>query len=202
MTSSNPSLGARTHSRTGPEHRRPPEPTNHPNQPIKGARRCRSSTSPRTRQPHPAHDRTLQRARRAGLAGLRRSTPVEKIWGPPTYPATFVRHDSTPAAPCTTSLTSPEGDKFGGFWDITSVDEEKAFEFEDGFALNAEDFARNLDLPVSKNEYRFIPDGDGTAPSTPPSTRARRGPGPGPRDGHDRGRHVGDQPDRRALADD
>lgn len=87
---------------------------------------------------------------------------LEKIWGPPTYPATFVRHELYPGGTMHYYMTSPEGDKFGGFWDITSVDEEKAFEFEDGFALNAEDFARNLDLPVSKNEYRFIPDGDGT----------------------------------------
>ncbi|MFT4199602.1 SRPBCC family protein [Gordonia sp. (in: high G+C Gram-positive bacteria)] len=87
---------------------------------------------------------------------------LEQVWGPPTYPATFVRHELRPGGMMHYFMTSPEGDKFPGFWEITAVDEKTSFDFDDGFALDADDFTPNLDLPVSKNVYRFTADGDGT----------------------------------------
>ncbi|MFT3899524.1 MAG: SRPBCC domain-containing protein [Gordonia sp. (in: high G+C Gram-positive bacteria)] len=87
---------------------------------------------------------------------------LEKVWGPPEYPATFPKHELTPGGTSHYYMTSPEGEKFAGFWNVTAVDENKQFSFDDGFALNADDFAPNPDLPVSKNTYRFTPDGDGT----------------------------------------
>lgn len=87
---------------------------------------------------------------------------LERVWGPPTYPATFVRHELTPGGRMHYFMTSPEGEKFAGFWVITDVDAKNSFAFEDGFALDAEDFTPNPDLPVSANTYRFTVDGDGT----------------------------------------
>ncbi|UFU05909.1 SRPBCC family protein [Ruania halotolerans] len=78
---------------------------------------------------------------------------LEKVWGPPTYPATFVDHSLTPGARVTYYMTSPEGEKHGGWWEIISVDEPHAFTFRDGFAdadLNPVD-----SMPVSENVYRF-----------------------------------------------
>jgi uncharacterized protein YndB with AHSA1/START domain len=50
-------------------------------------------------------------------------------------------------------MTSPEGEKFAGYWDITDVVEHQHFTFLDGFADS--DLVPNPDLPVSTNVYRF-----------------------------------------------
>jgi uncharacterized protein YndB with AHSA1/START domain len=85
---------------------------------------------------------------------------LERVWGPPTYPATFVKYDLTPGGQCTYYMTSPEGEKYGGWWQITAVDEPHSFSFDDGFA--DADLAPNPDLPVSHNVYSFAPAGNGT----------------------------------------
>lgn len=85
---------------------------------------------------------------------------LERVWGPPTYPATFVDHDLRPGGRVTYFMTSPEGEKFAGYWNIVSVDEPTGFTFEDGFAH--EDFSPNPAMPVSRNEYRFAPTDGGT----------------------------------------
>ncbi len=48
---------------------------------------------------------------------------LEKVWGPPTYPATVVDHDLTPGGRMTYFMTGPDGDKHAGYWEITAVDE-------------------------------------------------------------------------------
>ncbi|WP_406273025.1 SRPBCC domain-containing protein [Nocardia sp. NBC_00881] len=78
---------------------------------------------------------------------------LEKVWGPPTYPATVVDHNLTPGGRVTYFMTSPEGEKFAGYWKVTAVDEPRSFSFEDGFADL--DFNPNPDLPVSQNIYTF-----------------------------------------------
>ena len=59
---------------------------------------------------------------------------LEQVWGPPEYPATFVDHDLRPGGRTTYYMTSPEGEKFAGYWDITGVDAPRRFAFRDGFA--------------------------------------------------------------------
>ena len=78
---------------------------------------------------------------------------LEQVWGPPQYPATFVDHDLRPGTRTTYYMTSPEGEKFAGYWDITEVVEHQHFAFLDGFA--DADLVPNPDLPVSTNLYRF-----------------------------------------------
>jgi uncharacterized protein YndB with AHSA1/START domain len=85
---------------------------------------------------------------------------LEKVWGPPTYPATFVDHDLTPGGRVTYFMTGPEGEKFAGYWQVTAVDEPRSFAFDDGFA--DEDFNPNPDLPVSRNVYSFTAVESGT----------------------------------------
>lgn len=78
---------------------------------------------------------------------------LEKVWGPPTHPATFVEHDLTPGTRCTYYMTAPDGQRYGGWWQITQVDAPHRFTFDDGFAdadLNPVDTA-----PVSHNVYTF-----------------------------------------------
>ncbi|NED65396.1 SRPBCC domain-containing protein, partial [Streptomyces sp. SID10244] len=78
---------------------------------------------------------------------------LEKIWGPPTYPATVVEHDFTPGGRVTYYMTSPEGEKFGGYWVLETIDEPNGFSFEDGFA--DDDFKPIESMPVSTNTYAF-----------------------------------------------
>lgn len=80
-------------------------------------------------------------------------TQLAKVWGPPTYPATFVAHSLTEGGRMHYFMTSPEGEKFAGYWVITAVDEPASFAFDDGFADL--DFNPNPDLPVSHNTFRF-----------------------------------------------
>ncbi|BBY77207.1 activator of HSP90 ATPase [Mycolicibacterium parafortuitum] len=85
---------------------------------------------------------------------------LEKIWGPPEYPATVVDHDLRPGGRVTYYMTGPEGDKHAGYWEITAVDEPNGFSFDDGFA--DQDFNPNPDLPVSKNVFTFAAHDGGT----------------------------------------
>jgi uncharacterized protein YndB with AHSA1/START domain len=58
---------------------------------------------------------------------------LERWWGPPTYPATFVDHDLTPGGFATYSMTGPDGDKAHGWWRVLTVDPPHSLEIEDGF---------------------------------------------------------------------
>lgn len=85
---------------------------------------------------------------------------LERVWGPPTHPATFVDHELTEGSRSTYFMTGPEGEKYAGWWRITAVDEPHGFAFDDGFA--DEDFADNPHLPVSHVVYRFEEHDGGT----------------------------------------
>lgn len=84
---------------------------------------------------------------------------LAKIWGPPTYPATVVEHDLRPGGRVHYFMTSPEGEKYYGFWRVQEVDEPRSFRFEDGFA--DENF-RPVDMPVSQNVFTFEAHDGGT----------------------------------------
>lgn len=71
---------------------------------------------------------------------------LERWWGPPTYPATFVDHDLTPGGTVTYFMTGPEGDQPRGWWKVLVVEPPTHLEFEDGFADEAG--TPNPDLPV------------------------------------------------------
>ncbi len=59
---------------------------------------------------------------------------LERWWGPPTYPATFEEHDLTPGGGVKYYMTGPDGEKFGGWWRVSSVTPPRALEFTDGFS--------------------------------------------------------------------
>lgn len=86
---------------------------------------------------------------------------LEQIWGPPTYPATFVDHSMTPGGRMNYYMTSPEGEKYFGYWDVQTVDAPSAFTFADGFALD-EQFTKNTELPESENSFTFVTHDGGT----------------------------------------
>jgi|SRR5215208_1896823 len=71
---------------------------------------------------------------------------LERWWGPPTYPATFEKHDLTAGGEASYYMTGPEGDTPRGWWLITSVERPRTLEFSDGFA--DQDGNRKDDMPV------------------------------------------------------
>jgi uncharacterized protein YndB with AHSA1/START domain len=72
---------------------------------------------------------------------------LERWWGPPSHPATVEEHDLTPGGEVTYFMTGPEGEKYRGWWRVTSVDPPKSLELTDGFA--DQDGTPNTDLPVT-----------------------------------------------------
>jgi uncharacterized protein YndB with AHSA1/START domain len=72
---------------------------------------------------------------------------LERWWGPPTYPATFTRHDLTPGARVEYHMTGPEGDQPHGYWDVVEVDPPHSLVFNDGFA--DDDGTPNPDMPTT-----------------------------------------------------
>ncbi len=85
---------------------------------------------------------------------------LAKVWGPPTFPATFVAHELRPGGRMHYYMTGPDGQKFAGWWAVTAVDEPNSFAFDDGFADL--DFNPNPDMPVSHNVYSFASVDGGT----------------------------------------
>lgn len=58
---------------------------------------------------------------------------LERWWGPPGYPATFVEHDLTPGVLITYYMTGPDGNRYWGWWRIESVDPPREIKLQDGF---------------------------------------------------------------------
>ncbi|HWL59403.1 MAG TPA: SRPBCC family protein [Microbacteriaceae bacterium] len=85
---------------------------------------------------------------------------LERFWGPPTYPATFLRHDAYPGGLSWYVMTGPEGDQHGGYWEWLRIDELRAFEVLDGFADL--DGTPNREIPPMRMEIRFEEVDDGT----------------------------------------
>ncbi len=85
---------------------------------------------------------------------------LERVWGPPSFPATFVDHDLSEGGRITYYMTGPEGQRFGGWWEVTAVDAPHGFDFRDGFA--DDDLQPVEGMPVSTNTFRFEPIEGGT----------------------------------------
>lgn len=59
---------------------------------------------------------------------------LERWWGPPNFPATFVDHDLSPGGHTAYFMTGPEGEKHHGWWRVEEVEQPHRLRFEDGFA--------------------------------------------------------------------
>jgi uncharacterized protein YndB with AHSA1/START domain len=85
---------------------------------------------------------------------------LERWWGPPTWPATFVEHEFTVGGRAHYFMTGPDGERSHGWWRFTAIDEPRVLEFEDGFA----DDAGNPDpaLGTTHAHVTFAEMGEGT----------------------------------------
>lgn len=72
---------------------------------------------------------------------------LERWWGPPGYPATFVDHNFVKGGEVRYYMTSPDGDKYWGWWQIKRVDPHNEIRFDDGFGDEAG--SPNHEMPVS-----------------------------------------------------
>ncbi|MCS0500331.1 SRPBCC family protein [Protaetiibacter mangrovi] len=78
---------------------------------------------------------------------------MERWWGPPTHPATVVRHELTPGGTVHYFMTSPEGEQFHGIWRVLSVEPHVGFTADDFFA-DAEGTPVE-GMPTTHMDYRF-----------------------------------------------
>jgi uncharacterized protein YndB with AHSA1/START domain len=84
---------------------------------------------------------------------------VERWWGPPTYPATFVDHDLTVGGRSSYYMTGPDGDQPRGWWRVLEVDAPTHLAFEDGFADDRGD--PNPDMPTMIIRVRLSEQSEG-----------------------------------------
>jgi uncharacterized protein YndB with AHSA1/START domain len=75
---------------------------------------------------------------------------LERWWGPPTYPATFTKHNLAPGSRVEYHMTGPEGDQPKGYWDIREVEAPHRLVVDDGF--RNDDGTLNEQMP--RNEFR------------------------------------------------
>ena len=85
---------------------------------------------------------------------------LERWWGPPGYPATFGDHDLTPGGTVRYFMTSPEGERYHGYWTVLAVEPPRRLEVSDGFA--DEGGAPNAELPVTTMAVTLAGTDDGT----------------------------------------
>ena len=59
---------------------------------------------------------------------------LERWWGPPTWPATFTRHDFVVGGESRYYMTGPDDEKSRGYWQMRVIDEPRRLEFANGLA--------------------------------------------------------------------
>ncbi|HTR74995.1 MAG TPA: SRPBCC domain-containing protein [Solirubrobacterales bacterium] len=59
---------------------------------------------------------------------------LERWWGPPTFPATFTRHEFEVGGQSRYHMTGPEGETPRGWWRIEEIDRPRRIEFANGLA--------------------------------------------------------------------
>ncbi|CAB4858433.1 unannotated protein [freshwater metagenome] len=84
---------------------------------------------------------------------------LERWWGPPMFPATFVQHDLSPGAGVTYFMTGPDGDQYHGWWRVITVSAPHGLAFEDGFS--DADGNPNLEMPTTMGRVTLESSADG-----------------------------------------
>ena len=84
---------------------------------------------------------------------------LERWWGPPTWPATFVEHDVVVGGTSRYFMTGPDGTKAHGWWRFVALDEPRSLEFDDGFA---DERGEPADMPVTRARVELEETATGT----------------------------------------
>ncbi|WP_455133656.1 SRPBCC family protein [Microbacterium aurum] len=78
---------------------------------------------------------------------------LERFWGPPGWPATFTTFDLRPGGRVDYHMTSPQGERSGGSWEVLNVDEGRSFEVLDAFV--GEDGEKLDGFPSMRMTFTF-----------------------------------------------
>jgi uncharacterized protein YndB with AHSA1/START domain len=89
---------------------------------------------------------------------------LERWWGPPTWPATFERHDFVAGGESRYYMTGPDGEKTGGWWRAIEVTPPDRFEWEDGFSRP--DGEPDPTMPVTHAVVTLVESGGTTTMTT------------------------------------
>lgn len=89
---------------------------------------------------------------------------LERFWGPPTFPARFTRHDAAAGGRSEYTMTGPEGETHGGYWEWLAVTPHRSFEVLDGFA--GTDGAPNAAMPAVRMVFSFEATDEGSRVTT------------------------------------
>lgn len=89
---------------------------------------------------------------------------IERFWGPPEWPATFLRHDVRTGGRSAYVMTGADGETSAGFWEFIAVDPGRGFEVRDGFATD--DGEENTDMPSMRMTFEFEATQDGSRLTT------------------------------------
>jgi uncharacterized protein YndB with AHSA1/START domain len=89
---------------------------------------------------------------------------LERFWGPPTYPARFLRHDMVAGGRSEYVMTGPDGDASRGYWEYFDVQPMTAIEVVDGFAHA--DGSANDAFPSMRMRFDFRATADGSEVTT------------------------------------
>ena len=85
---------------------------------------------------------------------------LERWWGPPDFPATVTVHELRVGGRVRYHMTSPDGERYPGYWEVTEVDPPRTLVFKDGFAH--EDGSPDDEMPTTITRIRI----DGLANGT------------------------------------
>jgi uncharacterized protein YndB with AHSA1/START domain len=85
---------------------------------------------------------------------------LEQWWGPPTYPASFTRHDFVVGGESRYHMTGPAGNRSYGWWRIDSIDKPRRLDFANGLA--GEDGEPVPGVEPMAGSVTFEPAGTGT----------------------------------------
>lgn len=80
---------------------------------------------------------------------------LERWWGPPTYPATFTKHDLAPGSRVEYFMMGPEGDQYPGYWEVVEANAPHQLVFRESSCTP------NIDFPMITAHVRIEPVGNG-----------------------------------------
>ncbi|QYH36314.1 SRPBCC domain-containing protein [Salinibacterium sp. M195] len=81
---------------------------------------------------------------------------LERWWGPPEWPATFVKFEFEPAGRAHYFMQGPDGEKIHGWWRFVSITEPRELEIEDGFADESGEPSGDLGVTTARITFEPI----------------------------------------------
>jgi uncharacterized protein YndB with AHSA1/START domain len=84
---------------------------------------------------------------------------LEQWWGPPTFPATFTRHDFVVGGESRYFMTGPAGETPHGWWRIDVIDKPRRLDFANGLAGDDGEPAPGVEPMAGYVTFEVVPSG-------------------------------------------